>query len=274
MSERSFGGLHDPEVWTAVARGYDDAIAPTMRPFAATMLDLLGMIGAVGHPRLLDVAAGTGVAALEAARRGAHVVATDFAPGMVEVICQRSRAEGLDIHTEVMDGQNLDLDDESFDLATSTFGLMFFADPAAGLRELHRVLRPKGRVGIATWDLTQPGQLPQLISAAFARVVPHLPAPPPPPWSPLCEPAGLAQALREACFTEVNVHQVTHSQNLPNPADFFRHLPDWTPPLRPLFTSLSALTIDAAADAFADIIDKHLTSGGLSQVALIGIGVP
>ena len=73
-------------MWTAVAAGYDDAIAPIMRPFAVTMLDLLGLTGGANRPKLLDVAAGTGVVALEAAGRGAHVLATDFAPGMVEVI--------------------------------------------------------------------------------------------------------------------------------------------------------------------------------------------
>ena len=61
---------------------------------------------------------------------------------MVEVIRRRFAVEGLDARAEVMDGQDLDLDldDESFDVGTSTFGLMYFPDPAAGLRQLHRVL--------------------------------------------------------------------------------------------------------------------------------------
>ncbi len=145
------GEFHRPEVWSSVARGYDDAIAPMMRPYAITTLDLLGLTGGRARLRLLDVAAGTGVVAVEAARRGAEVLATDFAPGMVDVMRRRFAGEGLDVRAEVMDGQALGLDDESFGLGTSTFGLIFFLDPLVGLRELRRVLRPGGRVGIASW---------------------------------------------------------------------------------------------------------------------------
>ena len=119
-------------MWTAVAPSYDAAIAPIMQPYAATMLDLLDLTRDAGQPKLLDVAAGTGVVAIEAAQRGADVLATDFAPGMVEVIRRRFAVEGLDARAELMDGQDLDLDldldldDESFDVGTSTFGLMYF----------------------------------------------------------------------------------------------------------------------------------------------------
>jgi SAM-dependent methyltransferase len=271
VSEQAAGQLHRPEVWSSVAAGYDDAIAPIMRPYAITTLDLLGPAGGAARLRLLDVAAGTGVLAIEAARCGAEVLATDFAPGMVEVMRRRFAAEGLDARAEVMDGQALSLDDESFDLGTSTFGLIFFPDPLAGLRELRRVLRPGGRVGIASWDMTRIG-LPQLIGAALARAVPDLPAPAPPPWAHLCEAAGLEQALRAAGFTDVTVHPVTHHRRLPDSASFFRHLPDWTPPLRPLFASLPAGAIDRAAAAFGDVVREHSTSQGMPQAAVIGVG--
>jgi SAM-dependent methyltransferase len=271
VSEQAAGQLHRPEVWSSVAPGYDDAIAPIMRPYAITTLDLLGLTDVTARLQLLDVAAGTGVVAVEAARRGAEVLATDFAPGMVEVMRRRFAAEGLDARAEVMDGQALGLEDESFDLGTSTFGLIFFPDPLAGLRELRRVLRPGGRVGIASWDMTRIG-LPQLLGAALSRAVPDLPPPAPPPWAHLCQAAGLGQALRAAGFTDVAMHQVTHHWRLPDPALFFRQLPDWTPPLRPLFTSLPAEAIDRAAVAFGDVVREHSTSEGMPQAAVIGIG--
>ena len=80
--------------------------------------------------------------------------------------------------------------------------------------------------------------LPQLIGVALARAVPDLPAPAPPLWAHLCEAVGLGQALRAAGFTDVAVHPVTHHWRLDDPGLFFRQLPDWTPPLRPLFASL------------------------------------
>jgi SAM-dependent methyltransferase len=271
VSEQAAGQLHRPEVWSGVAPGYDDAIAPIMRPYAITTLDLLVPSGGLARLRLLDVAAGTGVVAVEAARRGAEVLAADFAPGMVEVMRRRFAAEGLAARAEVMDGQALGLEDEGFDLGASTFGLIFFPDPLAGLRELHRVLRPGGRVGIASWDMTRIG-LPQLIGAALARAVPDLPAPSPPPWAHLCQATGLAHALRAAGFTDVAVHQVTHRRRLSGPASFFRHLPDWTPPLRPLFASLPAQAVDRAAAAFGDVVREHSGSQGMPQAALIAIG--
>jgi SAM-dependent methyltransferase len=271
VGQQSADEVHRPEVWSAVAPGYEDAIAPIMRPYAISTLDLLEPTGSMAPPRLLDVAAGTGVVAVEAARRGAEVLAIDFAAGMVEVMRRRFAAEGLDARAEVMDGQALDLEDQSFDLGTSTFGLMFFADPVAGLRELCRVLRPGGRVGIAAWDLTRIG-LPQLVGAALARAIPDLPAPAPPPWAHLCRAAGLERGLRAAGFVDVAVHQVTHGWRLPEPAPFFRRLPDWTPPLRPLFTSLPGGAIDRAAAAFGDVVREHSTGEGMPQAALIGIG--
>ena len=90
-----------------MAPGYADAIAPIMRPYAITTLDLLGLTNCTDPVRLLDVAAGTGELALEAARRGAEVLATDFAPGMVDVMRRRFATERLDARAEVMDGQAL-----------------------------------------------------------------------------------------------------------------------------------------------------------------------
>jgi ubiquinone/menaquinone biosynthesis C-methylase UbiE len=136
-----------------------------MRLYAAATLDVLGLTGGAPYPRLLDVAAGTGVVAVEAAAR-ADVLATDFAPGMVEVMRRRFAAEGLSARAEVMDGQALSLDDESFDRRHRRFGLIFFPQPLSGLPEICRVLRQGGRTGIASRHITRAG-LQQLIGAAL-----------------------------------------------------------------------------------------------------------
>jgi len=88
----------------------------------------------------------------------------------------------------------------------------------------------------------------------------------------LAEAAGLGQALRAAGSADVAVHQVTHHCRLPDPALFFRRLPDWTPPLRPLSASLPAEAIGRAAAAFGDVVTEHSTSEGMPQLALIGVG--
>lgn len=101
--------------------------------------------------RVLDVAAGSGNAALAAARRGARVIASDIARVALERARQRADAEGLALHTELADAQALPFDDAAFDVVLSTFGAMFAPDQQQVADELTRVCRPGGRIGLANW---------------------------------------------------------------------------------------------------------------------------
>lgn len=136
-----------------------------------------GLVRAVDiHPgeRVLDVAAGTGNTALAAARRGARVLATDFVPELLEAAKRRAQAEGLELAVQEADAQALPFDDESFDVVLSTFGVMFAPDQQRTAAELVRVVRSRGRIGMANWT---PSGLIGSIQAITARYVPPPPVP-------------------------------------------------------------------------------------------------
>jgi SAM-dependent methyltransferase len=102
--------------------------------------------------RWLDVATGTGGVAVCAARAGANVTGSDLAPVLIETAKRLAAEEGLDIHYEVGDAEQLPYEDGSFDIVSSSFGAMFAPDHEAVVRELARVCRSGGRLGLATWD--------------------------------------------------------------------------------------------------------------------------
>ncbi len=101
--------------------------------------------------RVLDVAAGNGNATLAAARRFADVTSTAYVPQLLEKGRERARAEGLSIRFEVADAEELPFDDGSFDVVLSTFGAMFTPEHARPAREMLRVVREGGRIGLANW---------------------------------------------------------------------------------------------------------------------------
>jgi SAM-dependent methyltransferase len=117
---------------------------------------------------VLDVAAGNGNATLAAARRFADVTSTDYVPDLLEKGALRAKAQGLDIQFQVADAEALPFEDGSFDVALSTFGAMFTPEPSKTARELLRVVRSGGRIGMANW--TPEGFLGQLfrVIAAYA----------------------------------------------------------------------------------------------------------
>ena len=129
--------------------------------------------------RVLDVAAGNGNATLAAARRFADVTSTDYVPHLLEQGRQRAAAERLPVTFEVADAEALPYDDETFDAVLSTFGAMFAPDQRRTASELLRVVRPGGRIGLASW--TPDGFLGDLF---------HTMAPFAPP------PAGIASPMR------------------------------------------------------------------------------
>lgn len=111
--------------------------AAVLQPAAEVVLDLVGPVAGL---RVLDVAAGTGNVAAAATRRGASVTATDLSPRMVELGRARTADAGLAVEWMQADACDLPFDDASFDVVTSTFGLMF-ATPRPAAVEAARVLR-------------------------------------------------------------------------------------------------------------------------------------
>jgi SAM-dependent methyltransferase len=105
---------------------------------------------AVGD-HVLDVAAGDGNVAIAAARTGARVTATDFAPKLLTLGRERTAALGLDVRWEEADAEALPYADGTFDATTSAFGLMFAPRPEVAIAEAFRVTRPGGVVGLTAW---------------------------------------------------------------------------------------------------------------------------
>jgi len=128
--------------------------------------------------RVLDVAAGNGNASLAAARRFARVTSTDYVPHLLEKGAARARADGVEISFEVADAENLSFADGAFDVVLSTFGVMFTPEHQRAARELLRVTRSGGRIGLANW--TPEGFLGELF-----RVVGSFVPPPPGTRSPM-----------------------------------------------------------------------------------------
>lgn len=108
-------------------------------------------VGLQAGERVLDVASGTGNAALAAARRFAYVTSSDYAPELLERGKMRAHVEGLPVSFEVADAENLPYADNSFDVVLSVFGAMFAPNHEQVAQELLRVCKPGGRIGMANW---------------------------------------------------------------------------------------------------------------------------
>jgi SAM-dependent methyltransferase len=100
---------------------------------------------------VLDVAAGNGNLTVIAGEEGASVVASDFSPGQVELGRKRTAEEGLDVEWVIADAEELPFEDDRFDCAASVFGAMFAPRPEQVAKELFRVVKPGGTVGMANW---------------------------------------------------------------------------------------------------------------------------
>lgn len=101
--------------------------------------------------RVLDVAAGNGNATLAAARRFADVVSTDYVGALLDLGRKRAEADRLPVTFQEADAEALPFPDASFDVVLSTFGVMFTPNQAQAAKEMLRVCRPGGKIGLANW---------------------------------------------------------------------------------------------------------------------------
>lgn len=122
---------------------------------------------------VLDVAAGSGNAAIPAALAGGHVVASDLTPELFDVGRREAAAAGAAVEWQQADAEALPFDDEEFDVVMSCVGVMFAPHHQQSADEIVRVCRPGGRIGLLSW--TPEGFIGQM----FATMKPYAPAPHP-----------------------------------------------------------------------------------------------
>jgi SAM-dependent methyltransferase len=130
---------------------------------------------------VLDVAAGTGNAAIEAARLGARVTALDLTPELLEIGRRRAAATGVEIDWVEGDAEDLPFEDGRFDAVISTFGIQFAPRHEVAAQEAVRVARPGGAIALANW--TPQGHIGRVLRAVGSKL-PKPPgyASPPPLW--------------------------------------------------------------------------------------------
>lgn len=121
--------------------------------------------------RLLDIAAGNGNVSLAAARRFCKVVSSDYVESLLDRGRERAAAEGLPMDFRVADAEALPFDDASFDVVTSSFGVMFTPNQHRAAAELLRVCRPGGKIGLANWTPAS------FIGQLFRTMGKHVPPP-------------------------------------------------------------------------------------------------
>jgi SAM-dependent methyltransferase len=133
---------------------------------------LLRLVGVEPGQRILDVATGSGNVALRAAKAGAEVIGLDLTPALLDKAQQRADDWGVQVDWQVGDAEALPYDNDTFDRVLSALGVIFAPRHTVAARELVRVCKPGGVIGLVNW--TPAGQVGQLLQI-MGR---YLPAPP------------------------------------------------------------------------------------------------
>ena len=155
------------------------AVATEIIPDLGPVLVQATHLGPEDH--VLDVAAGSGNVAIPAAATGAHVIASDLTPELLDQGRADAETAGVSVDWRVADAEHLPFDDNSFDAVTSCVGVMFAPHHQAAADELVRVCRPGGRIGLIAWTPT--GFIGQMFATMKPFVAPPPPgAQPPPLW--------------------------------------------------------------------------------------------
>jgi SAM-dependent methyltransferase len=195
---------------------------------------------------VLDVATGSGNAAIAAARRGCTVVGLDYVPALVDRARQRTAAEGVEAEFVVGDAEDLPFADDGFDVVSSVFGAMFAPNQEQTASELARVCRPGGRIGLVAH--TPEGFIGQLFKVNARHVPPPAGLRSPILW-------GTEERLRELFGNDIadlrleKRHYVFRARS---PEHF---VDDWRTWYGPMLKAFEAVGQAGRAALEADLID-------------------
>jgi len=263
--------------WDEIAVGYDEFVTPSHISLAEKAFDMLGLQEGM---RLLDVAAGSGALSLPAARLGVQVVAVDLSPGMVDRLKQRAHVEGLtNVQAYAMDAHALELEDDTFDVAASQYGVMLLPNLPRALREMRRVTRPGGHVLLITFGPPAQVEFISFFVGAMQAVIPGfsgLPVDPPPLPFQVADPQKLRQEMEKAGLTDVHVQTVSEELAFRSAQDLW----NWVTHSNPIGAAwVAGLTQRKVLEVQKVLADRLRQRAGDSRTAIltnpanIGIGM-
>ena len=210
-------------------------------PVSAWMIEHLSL---QPGQRVLELAAGpgdTGFLAAELVRPGGVLLTSDGSEAMLEVARERAVRLGIDnVEFQRLELEWIDLPAASVDAVLCRWGVMLIVDPAAGLREMRRVLRPGGRAALAVWDSPEVNPwatVPTRALVTLGHVEP--PDPTAPGMFALAEPGGLQEMLEEAGFVDVVVDAVRVTRPYTDVDEYIEETLDVSMPFAEAFEALS-----------------------------------
>ena len=231
---------------------------------------------------VLELACGAGGLGLAIADRvspGGRVILSDAAPEMVAIAAERAArrdtasAASPEMRAQVVDLEQIDLPDESFDIVLCREGFMFALDPAQAANEITRVLRPGGRVALAVWGLRDRNPWLGVLADAVQE---HIGSPVPPPGVPgpfsLGTDGALASTLAEAGLEQVVVEQVAVPTHDASFEDYWQLRTDLAGPLKRLLDGLSPQDRAEIQKTVRARLSPYHTSRGLEIPGLAYIG--
>ncbi|MGE5402709.1 MAG: class I SAM-dependent methyltransferase [Ignavibacteriales bacterium] len=261
-----------PEAWSKFSSNYEQTVEILTSQYAQDVLRLLDI-----RPgeKVIDVAAGLGAFSLLAAKAGAEVLSIDFSPGMISKLRERIEENGLSNMTaEVMDGQNLEVPDRSFDISVSVLGVIFFPDIKKGLSEMKRVLRPGGRSTVVCFsELGKFGMMVEM-EKAIRSVIPDFRPPEESIANRMVGADSLKNAMEGAGYKNVKVRLTTHSFKLESPQTFWDNMAASAPPIAGLIAKVGPEKTAQIGEKFVESLMNKSNGGNeyMSTEVCIGIG--
>jgi ubiquinone/menaquinone biosynthesis C-methylase UbiE len=239
---------------------YERLVEPLTLPAALQSLDLTDVSPGVC---VIDVAAGTGGFAVAAARRGARVLATDIAPGMVARAGERlHQFDGCE--SRVMGFDALQVGDATFDAAFSHFGVLAFASGDKGLHELVRVTRPGGWVAVSNWDQEARAAPQYLLRQVFAETFPNRQLWPD-DFFPLWSNGAIAEALDEAGCIEAETFACEGTWTVFSPKTVMTDYAALVAAL-PGVRELTPSELEELGEAFGTAIERYAGNDGVARI--------
>jgi ubiquinone/menaquinone biosynthesis C-methylase UbiE len=259
---------HVHDMWAAVAPRWAD-YADDVDERGAAMTDrLLAGAGIGPGDDVLELASGPGGAGLAAAAavgQQGHVVISDVVPEMAAIAAARARTRGLrNVTTATLDLEAIDRPGATFDVVVCREGLMFAVDPASALHEIHRVLRPGGRLALSVWGPRQANPWLGVVIGAVAAVTGMLVPPPgmPGPFA-LADRDALVALVESARFEDVTAEALAVPLRSPSFDAWWARTAAVAGPVAAIIGRLDATKRAEMEDNLRNAVAEYTTDAGV-----------